>query len=84
MAEIQEDVAWENLTNGIILQAVRDYEKAYMAYLRDPFNKERRDRAKCLKSFFHSEWYHMLTKIDGDLIVKKVEKFCEEEKGSYL
>lgn len=77
----EEKNAFENLANAIVLQALRDYTKAYTAYLRDPFNKERKDKVEELRKFFKSEWCHALTNVDCDAIRKKVEKICEAKRG---
>lgn len=83
MTEKEERIAWENLANGIVLQAVSDYEKAYTAYLRDPFSKERQWKVEELRQFFRSEWYHQLTKVDGYFLRREIEKQCERRNGNH-
>lgn len=78
---ISEQEAYENLANAIVIQAADDYEKAYTAYLRDPFNRKCRDKVEDLRRFFRSEYYHHLTKVDGYFIRRKIEKKCEEKRG---
>lgn len=80
MTEVDEYVTWENLANAIIEQAATDYEKAYTAYLRDPFSKERLDKVEEFRMFFRSEWYHHLTKVDGFYIRREIEKRCEKRR----
>jgi len=84
MTEKEEQIAYENLANGIIVQAVSDYEKAYTAYLRDPFSKERQEKVEELRRFFRSEWYHQLTKVDGFFLRRKIEIRCEEKRRCEL
>lgn len=80
MTEKEEQVVWENLANGIVLQACEDYEKAYTAYLRDPFNRERQWKVEGLRQFFRSEWFQHLTKVDGYYVRRKIEKRCEKRR----
>lgn len=84
MNDEQERIAYENLANGIILQAVADYEKAYTAFLRDPFSKEKQDAVEDLRRFFSSEWYQILTKVDGFFLRRTIEKRCEEKRTCEL
>lgn len=81
MTTKDERIAWENLANGIIVQAVNDYEKAYTAYLRDPLSVDRQMAVDSLRVFFRSDWFRRLTKIDGYYVRRKIEKRCEEKRG---
>ena len=80
MTEKEEQIAYENLANGIVLQACEDYEKAYTALLRDPFNRERQIRVEEIQWFFRSEWFHQLTNVDGFFIRRSIEKRCEKRR----
>lgn len=81
MLTVNEETAYENLANGIIIQAVEDYRKAYSAYLRDPHNKLVYDQCEDLRRFFSSDWCHQLTSADCVLIQKKIEQECKEKRG---
>ena len=61
---------YEQLASAIILQAVKDYRKAY---------KGRRVRRKTheiqeIERFFLSEWFMALTNTDGSSILKRLEE----------
>lgn len=57
---------YEDLANAIILRAVEDYrETCYEPTLRE------------IEQFFQSQWFMVLTKIDGKALLKQLRK----EKG---
>lgn len=84
MTKKEEQIAYENLVNASIVMAVRDYQKAYMAHLRDPLSKERLDKVEHLRRFFRSDWYHTLTKVDSEFLMRTTEKQCEEKRACAL
>lgn len=59
---------YENLANAIILRAVEDYR------LTD--NEKELEK---IEAFFHSDWFATLTRLDPDLLIKKLRK----EKRNY-
>ena len=61
---------FESLANAIILQAVRDYRHTYSPQVRAE-----------IKRFFRSEWFRALTRVDGEMIIARLESFqCSEFK----
>ena len=60
------DSGYEALANGIILQAVKDYRKAIRRF--DIYEMGQ------LRHFFHSQWFSQLTSIDGNVIIKEIER----------
>ena len=69
---------YKNLANAIILQAVDDYRNL----LRDkqPNIKYLEVSITEIEKFFRSEWFKILTDVDGEYIIKKLRK--EYENGS--
>ena len=65
---------WEDLANAIILQAVEDYRKARKVLKKYPDNKEANDMIRDTESFFRSDWYCMLTDIDGDKLKETLRR----------
>ena len=57
------DKNYEDLANAIIIQAVKDYRGTQSPQVRNE-----------IKCFFKSEWFSMLTKVDGDMLIKKLER----------
>ncbi len=56
------DKNYEDLANAIIIQAVKDYRSTKSPQVRNE-----------IKRFFKSEWFTMLSNVDGDIILKKLE-----------
>jgi len=52
-----------NLANAIILKAVSDFRRS----------KSHQRRTE-IKMFFRSEWFKVLTELDGEMIIKRLEK----------
>lgn len=54
---------YENLANAVIMQAVRDYRKCQNPGILQE-----------LEQFFLSDWFMMLTKVDGTMILERLRK----------
>jgi hypothetical protein len=66
---------YENLANAIIIQACKDYRKAYKRYLRRYRSTDKPDEELVeLENFFRSDWYNTLTSIDGEYIMSRIRK----------
>ena len=61
------DKNYEDLANAIIIQAVKDYRRTQSPQVRNE-----------IKRFFKSEWFSMLTNLDGDMLIKKLEREVKE------
>ena len=59
----------ELLANAIILQAVKDYRYTYSPQCRAE-----------IKRFFRSEWFRALTRLDGEMLISRLEN---ERNGFY-
>ena len=66
---------WQKLANAIVEQAVKDYR---MEHARDKANPQNSDHAKAdvrqLERFFRSDWFEVLTDVDGRLILSRLKK----------
>lgn len=56
----------ETLGNGIIVQACKDYRAA--------LELDDKQSITEIERFFRSEWYKMLTSIDGKYLIEKLRK----------
>jgi hypothetical protein len=66
---------YENLANAIIIQACKDYRKAYKRYLRRYRSTDKPEEELVeLENFFRSDWYNTLTSIDGEYIMARIRK----------
>ena len=63
---------FENLTNAIILQAVKDYRKTLSRCIRHPEKLDYREDKATLEQFFRSGWFSFLTDIDPEMLIRKL------------
>ena len=52
---------WENLANAIVLQAVEDWKAA------------KTTQRSYIEWFFRSEWFGVLTKLDPELLIRRLQ-----------
>lgn len=69
---------YEALANAIVLQAVKDYWRALKSYLRNPSNNSARYKKESLERFFLSDWYRLLTAVDGEMLIEKINQEVKE------
>ena len=62
----------ENLTNAIILQAVKDYRKVLSRCNLHPEKLNYREDKATLEQFFRSRWFSFLTDIDPEMLIRKL------------
>lgn len=65
---------YENLAQAVILQAVKDYrtERAELKYY--PKNKDTKFMIEDCERFFRSEWFGVLTSVDGQLLLRRLQE----------
>ena len=68
----------ENLTNAIVLQAVKDYRKALKGFSIN--GKSSTAVIADCERFFRSEWYSQLTNVDGECLITTIRKEYGGEK----
>ena len=70
---------YEGLTNGIILQAVKDYRdtKKKLSRGRKSTEAERMNN-DCLR-FFRSNWFTVLTEVDAEFLITKLGEEAEHD-----
>ena len=71
---------YEKLANAIVLQAVSDYRTALKKVKKNPKNREAIEGALQLEKFFRSEWYQVLTSVDGEYLIDRLRKEVAETK----
>lgn len=68
------DIAnYENLANAIILQAVNDYREAQARLSFTPNDKQAAADKRAIERFFRSEWFSILTDLNGELLITKLK-----------
>ena len=61
------------LANEIILQAVKDYRSYRKVLAREPDNALVKGHMEECEEFFLSDWFKVLTNVDGTFILKKIQ-----------
>ena len=76
---------YQALANAIVKTAADDYRTVMKRLAKNPENSIARSSAKDLRKFFRSQWYSVLTDIDGEYLLGMLDKefpeveFPEEE-----
>lgn len=65
---------YENLANAIVVLAAKDYRVALRKRKRHPGSHEAQYRVSKLEGFFRSEWYGILTDVDGEYLMERIRK----------
>ena len=65
---------YEKLANAIVLQAVSDYRAALKKVKKNPNNRDAIGEALQIEKFFRSPWYQVLTSVDGEFLIEKLQK----------
>lgn len=75
------NLAYRNLADAIILQAVTDYRNALKGISYNP-NYTPRGIIREVENFFRSDYFEMLTRIKGEYLIDQIRKEqsgCENE-----
>lgn len=56
---------WHDLANAIILKAAEDYREALHCLAMNPASTAFQAQKRDLEAFFTSQWFHVLTRLDG-------------------
>lgn len=73
------DEGFHNLAKAIILQAIKDFKPAYLRLKKKPDDKAAAARVKEITEFFCSEYFCLLTDVDGPALLKKlIDKYDKE------
>lgn len=72
MAKTNNGDPYENLANAIVLSSVVDYRKALKKYSKNPGCKSVKANVDSLERFFRSQWYSVLTYVEGEFLIRKL------------
>ena len=67
-----EMAAIENLSNAIITQAALDYRSALRKLRKKPDDAKALSTKEEIEKFFHSSWFALLSRADGDYIIEQI------------
>ena len=68
------DRNYEDFAQAIIVRAAKDYRKALKRLKRVPRDKEARHTKTEIERFFSSNWFSILTLLDGKLIIQALQQ----------
>ena len=74
------DEGCENLVIAIVRQALVDYKSALKALKKNPNNIDKRRIKNECEMFFSSEYFTLLTNVDGAYLLKNMERMCKNAK----
>lgn len=73
-----QQIAYENFANAIILRACEDYMSLEVdGYVND--SPARYINKYEIEKFFHSDWFRELTDLDGDYLINILKEEAEEK-----
>lgn len=70
---------WNDLANAIILQAVKDFKPAYRRLRKHPNDKAAQNQVRELTKFFCSDWFSVLTDLDGPALLNRIMREMDEK-----
>lgn len=65
---------FQGLANEIVIQAVKDYRAAGQKLKRRPDSRLAKAEIDSIEQFFRSEWYSLLTSVDGELLISRLRE----------
>lgn len=80
MNDSDEIAGYKRLANAIVSRAARDYRLALKAKKRRPKNANVMRIISDCERFFRSQYYHILTDVDGEWLMKQIRKNAENER----
>lgn len=64
------------LAHAIVFEATESYRYALLALKENTSSVKFRIRKARLEEFFRSEWYTVLTDVDGEYLINHIKKEC--------
>ena len=65
---------YENLANAIIVQAAKDYARVLRRLKKHAHDRDAGYIKRDCEEFFRSNWFQILTDLDGELLMTKIQK----------
>ena len=67
------------LANAIVSQAAKDYKDNLLLLHKNPNDKKAQAERRKLEKFFRSSWFDILTQLDGEVLLQKLQQTVREE-----
>ena len=68
---------YKALANAIIEQAAKDFRAARKRLAGDPHNQSAQKTVRDVDGFFHSDWFRVLTTLEGKQLFKMLKEESE-------
>ena len=68
---------YQELANAVIVLAAKDYRHALRIQRRNPWSKAAQSQIDSLERFFRSDWYEVLTEVDGEMLIRRLREESE-------
>ena len=68
---------YEALANAIVEQAAKDYRAARKKLAKNPYNPSAQKTVRDVEEFFHSDWFRVLTTLDGEQLLTMLKEESE-------
>lgn len=68
---------YQELANAVIILAAKDYRHALRIQRRNPWSNAAQSQIDSLERFFRSDWYEVLTEVDGEMLIRKLREESE-------
>ena len=68
---------YQQLANAIVAFAAKDYRKTLRWLKRNPKSASAHAELTRLEQFFRSEWYEVLTRVDGEWLMTRIKEDCD-------
>lgn len=65
---------YQELANAVVIMAAKDYRHALRIQRRNPGSQAAKTLIDDLERFFRSEWYQVLTNVDGEMLIRKLRE----------
>ena len=65
---------YQELANAIVIMAAKDYRHALRIQRRNPDSQAARIKIDEIERFFRSDWYRLLTDVNGEIMIKKLRE----------
>ena len=70
---------YSELANAIVLQGVKDWRDAVRKLKKRPRYEPAKKMKKECENFFLSDWFKVLTSVDGKYLLEKLQKEAEQQ-----
>lgn len=72
------DDNFQDLANAVVVRAAKDYRRALKRLIKFPSSHSAKQAIMQLEVFFRSDYYKLLTSLDGERLIEKLKQELED------